>query len=407
MITMNNALVSKQQTKINNFLLAGLKNLRQGLSSISLEHFVINTLELLMLLERDEYLEKLKQNNLSDKGNGSYPRAFKSLSKNALIINIPRTRYTDFKPFVVEFLKYSQEQVNDLVLTLYTKGLTTRDVSHILKNFFGESVSYAQVSNLAENFHELRLAWENSPLESYYKVLYCDAMHVTVRRGDSYAKEPVHIIYGVREDNKRELLALAINPSESSTSWAESLEKLKQRGVKKVDLIVADGIKELEAEVHKAFPGTVFQKCVVHKMRYILSKVRPKDKEEVAKDLKHVFDNFEKDSNLVDAYRKLNAFVERWGKVYPEIVSSLVKDTIEYYFSYIQFPPSVRRMIYSTNSIESLNKKLRKATKNKQSFEKADRLLDYLFVIIKEFETNNWMRYPVSKFSEWTQVDTI
>jgi hypothetical protein len=102
---MNQLANSKQQSKINGFLLAGLKNLRQGLSSISLEHFVINTLEILMLLERDEYLDQLKENKLHDKGNGSYLRSFKSLSQNALMIHIPRTRYTDFKPFVVEFLK--------------------------------------------------------------------------------------------------------------------------------------------------------------------------------------------------------------------------------------------------------------------------------------------------------------
>jgi len=140
----------QDQNKVNNFLLTGLKTLRHGLTSLSLEQFVVNTLEILMHLERDEYLQNLKDNNFKDKGNGSYPRSFKSLSQNALVINIPRTRYTVFKPFVIEFLKYSQEQVNELVLKLYTKGLTTRDVSDILSNFFGEEMSYSQVSNLAE-----------------------------------------------------------------------------------------------------------------------------------------------------------------------------------------------------------------------------------------------------------------
>jgi len=159
--------LSKQQSKTKHFLLTGLKTLRHGLTSLTFEQFVVNTLEVLMLLERDEYLQKLQDNNFKDKGNGSYPRSFKSLSQHALVINIPRTRYTDFKPFVVAFLKYSQEQVNELVLKLYTKGLTTRDVSDILSNFFGEQMSYSPVSNLAERFHELRLAWENSPLEPF------------------------------------------------------------------------------------------------------------------------------------------------------------------------------------------------------------------------------------------------
>lgn len=395
--------LTKQHDKTNSFLIASLKNLRQGLSHFSLEQFVVNTLEMLMILERDEYLQNLKNNNFKDKGNGSYPRSFKSLSRNSLLINIPRTRYTDFKPFVLEFLKYSQEQVNELVLKLYTKGLTTRDVSDILSNFFGEEISYSQVSNLAERFNEVRLAWEKSPLEPYYKVVYCDAMYVTVRRGDSYAKEPVHLIFGVREDNKRELLDLSINPTESATSWGEFMARIKQRGVERIDLIVADGLKGLEDQVHQHFPSTFFQKCVVHKMRNILNKVRPKDKPSVGEDLKAVFDNFDKDSTIEKAKEKLNEFIERWRSIYPEVVRSLKEDTIEYYFTYIRYPLSVRRLIYTTNPIESLNKKLRKATKNKQSFEKPERLLDYLFVVIKEYETKNWMKFPVSQFDHWTQ----
>jgi len=102
-------------------------------------------------------------------------------------------------------------------------------------------MSYAQVSNLAERFHELRLAWEKSALEAYYKVVYGDAMYMTVKRGDSYSKEAVHITYGVRADNKRELLDISLNPTESSTSWGAFVDKLKQRGIEKIDLIVADG----------------------------------------------------------------------------------------------------------------------------------------------------------------------
>ena len=131
------------ENKQNHILLQGLKNLRLSLSSFSLEQFVVTSLEMLMYLERDEY--------------------------------------TDFKPFVLEFLKYNQEQINDLVLTLYRKGLTTRDVSDILKNFFGEEISYAQVSNLAERFNELSLSWEKASLENHYKVAYADAIYITAR----------------------------------------------------------------------------------------------------------------------------------------------------------------------------------------------------------------------------------
>lgn len=391
-----------QQEKQNNILLQGLKNLRISLNGISVDQFVISTLEMLMLLERDEHLSALKKNGSRDKGNGSYCRSFKSLSRNSMMINIPRTRYTEFKPYVLEFLKYNQEQINDLVLKLYSKGLTTRDVSDILQNFFGEEISYAQVSNLAERFNELRMAWENSKLESYYKVIYGDALYITVKRDNSYAKEAVHILYGVREDNKRELLDLSVNPTESSNSWSERLTQLKERGVMNVDLFVADGLPFLEDEIHKHFPGSDFQKCVVHKMRNILNKTRTKHKAEIANDLKHVFDNFDKDSTIKKAQNKLEDFINKWHKSYPSIAKSFATDTTEYYFTYIKFPCTLRRMIYTTNAIESLNKKIRKATKNKQSFEKTERLLDYLFIIIKEFEIESWMKFPVSAFSNWT-----
>ncbi|HHT9149790.1 MAG TPA: IS256 family transposase [Candidatus Wujingus californicus] len=335
------------QSKTNNILFQGLKNLRLSLDSLTLETFVVNSLEMLMLLEREEYLQNLKTSGVQDKGNGHYPRSFKSLSRNSIIINIPRTRYTDFKPFVLEFLKYNQEQINDLVLTLYRKGLTTRDVSDILKSFFGEDISYAQVSNLAERFNELRVAWENSSLASYYKVVFCDAIYITVKRDNSYAQEPVHIMYGVREDNKRELLGLGINPTESASSWSEIIANLRTRGVEHVDLFVADGLPVLENEIHKYFPGAEFQKCVVHKMRNILNKTRPKHKAEVATDLKEVFNNFDKNDTIKDAQTKLNRFVEKWKAAYPEFARFFEKDTTEYYFSYVKFPCNLRRMIYS------------------------------------------------------------
>ena len=387
--------------KINKKLLLGLKNLRLALGEFTLEQFVINTLEMLMELERDEYLENMKKNGFKDKGNGIYPRSFKSLSKNSLMINIPRTRTGEFKPFVLEFLKYNQEQINGLVLVLYRKGLTTRDVSDVMRDFFGTDISFSQVSQIAEKFNEIREAWENSDLESYYKVIYCDAIYITLKRDDSYSKEAVHIIYGVREDNKREMLHVSVNPTESAKSWSECLEKIKSRGVKNIDLCVADGLKGLEDEIHRIFPTTLFQKCVIHKIRNVLNKVRPKEKQEVAIDIKKVFDNFSENDTIENGEKKLKQFLEKWKTKYPNFKSCFNNDTIEYYFTYIKFPSSLRRMIYTTNSIENLNKKIRKATKNKQSFEKESRLLDFLFVIIKDFEVSNWMRYPVSSFKNW------
>ena len=321
--------------KNKKILLQGLKNLRLGISNdLNIEQFVIATIEMLMILERDEYLSNIKQKGVKDKGNGHYPRSFKSFSKNALVINVPRTRMGEFKPIAIEFLKHRQDSINELVLKLYTKGLTTNDVSDILEGFFGTNMSRSQVSKLAEAFNDIRLAWEQSQLDSYYKVAFCDALYMTVRRGDSYSKEAVHLIYGVREDNKRELLHLSINPTESCASWHEAFKLIKKRGVNKIDFIVADGLKGLEDEVHTLLPGAKFQKCVVHKRRNISVKVRPKEKAQIQRELKEVFDNFEPLSSKQHGINKFKDFIERWKGKYPSF-SSHLNDNLEYYHQVI------------------------------------------------------------------------
>jgi len=360
-----------------------------------MEEFIVSTIESLMTVERSEYLTQV---NSSDKGNGFYLRLFKTFSKNSLRINVPRTRLGMFSPDTLELVKLGQEQMNDLCLSLYKKGMTSRDISDLIGNMFGDSVSATKVTNLAKTFNKFRLAWENSKLDSYYKVMFCDCLFVTVRRSDSYSREAVYVAYGVKNDNTRELLALSVNPTESANEWGEIFTNLKNRGVQNIDLIVADGLSGLENEVHRVFSEARFQKCVVHKMRNILNKTRPKDKAEMAEDLKELFNNFSENSTTKNALKKVAIFIDKWKRKYPQINRFFKDGKIEYYFSYIDFHPNIRRMIYTTNSIENLNRIIRKATKNKLSFEKPEYLLDYIFVVIKEFEEKNFQKYPVSSY---------
>lgn len=380
----------------NRILETSLKNLKESMTGWSMEEFILSTIESLMNVERSEYLE---QASGKDKGNGFYLRAFKTLSKNCLRINVPRSRNGLFTPNTLELVKLGQEQINDLCLTLYRKGMTSRDISDLVEELFGDSVSATKINNLSKVFNKFRLAWENTKLDRHYKVIFCDCVFITVRRDDSYSKEAVYVAYGVKNDNTRELVALRINPTESATEWGEIFDDLKnKKGIKDVDLIVADGITGLEGEVQRVFPKTDFQKCVVHKMRNILKKTRSKEKAEMANDLKEVFDNFSEKDTLENAIKKVGIFISKWKTKYPKIDRFFKEGNIEYYFTYIKFHPTVRRMIYTTNSIENLNKSIRKATKNKLSFESPETLLDYLFMIIKEFEEKNFQKYPVSNY---------
>lgn len=262
-----------------------------------------------------------------------------------------------------------------------------------------------KIGELLKVFNKFRLAWQNSQLESHYKVVFSDVIFITVRRGSSYSKEGVYVLYGVRDDNRRELLALESNPTEGSFFWGDILQDLKKRGVTSIDLLVADGIQGLEDELMKQYPQALFQKCVIHKMRNILNKIRPKEKLEVAEDLKKVFDNFDKDSTLHDAQHKVTVFINTWKDRYPTIERFFNEDTIDYYFTYIKYDYRVRRMIYTSNSIENINRAIRKATKNKLSFESHTRLLDYVFMVVKEFEEKNLMKFPVTNYKYFAKIN--
>jgi len=387
----------------NKILETSLVNLRNSMSSWSLDEFIVSTIESLMTVERNEYLEKAKG---FDKGNGFYLRAFKSLNKNCLAIYVPRTRTGIFTPNMLELVKIGQEQINNICLSLYRKGMTSRDISDVIEELFGDSVSATKITNLSKVFNEYRSAWQNSKLDSYYKAIFCDCIFITVRRGDGYSNEAVYIAYGVKNDNTRELLTLEVNPTESSTIWGELFDDLKnKRGIEKVDLIVADGLTGLENEVHRVFPMADFQKCAVHKIRSILNKTRPKDKREMADDLKELFDNFSENSTAKTAEAKLNLFLEKWKIKYPNINRFFKDGKTEYYFTYIKYHHTARRLIYTTNSIENLNRDIRKATKNKLSFESPETLLDYVFMVIKKFEEKNFQKYPVHNYKYFKKID--
>ena len=386
------------KTESHKILSTSIFNLYSSCDSFSLDAFILHTIETLMELERAEYLKSLKAFALRDKGNGFYNRNFKSLLKSQLRINVPRTRSGEFNPATIELIRSNSEQVQELSLSLYKKGMTSRDISDLLQEIFGEKISKSSISNLARSFHEVRSCWNNSKLEKEYLSIFCDAIYIPVRRGDSYTMEAIYVCYGVRTDYKRELLILESSPQESASIWGEYFESLKSRGVEKIGLVVADGLTGFENQVMTAFPAANVQKCVVHKMRNIAKNIRVKERAEVYQDLKHVFDNFEASSSKENAYLKVEEFCQKWEGKYPRIRRSFIADDFDYYLTYIKYDHKIRRCIYTTHSIESLNSKIKKATRNKLSFEKTQYLLDYLFVVINEFQNNNWMVYPVTTF---------
>ena len=391
---------SVREKQVEKMIFGSLTNLFENQESLNFDQFAVTTLEGLMLLEREEYLKAHTEKK--DIGNGCYPRSFKSLSTSSLQIQIPRTRSGDFKPLLLNLISQGQSQLNELALLLYRKGLSSRDVSSIMSDYFGESMSHDVVNNLADSFHEIRTNWEQRPLDAYYKAVYCDALYVSLKRGDNYSKEAVYVMYGVKDDNTRELLLLEVNPTEGSGMWGEYFTQLKKRGVEEIDLIIADGLVGFADAAKQVYSTSDIQRCVVHLERNLLRKVKPRDKATFAYDLKEVFNNFDKDSSKEKAYKKLKDFHSTWKNSYSASIDKLLDEGfIDDYLTYIAYPVSVRRMIYTTNSIENLNRQIRKVTKTKVNFAKESNLLDLIYMVIKDFEGNNWQKYPVTAFAKW------
>ena len=361
--------ISLKKQKCFNLLSTSIENLYKTQEEFDITEFSLKTIEILMQLERAQYLSELKTTGKKDIGNGTYPRNFSCLSDKSLLINVPRTRTGAFSPVALVLLDKSKETINRLALGLYKKGLSTRDISSILEEFYGENISHSKISQLAEEFHALRKAWESEKLDKKFRLIYCDAQYQSLRRGDSYSKEAVHLIYGLDDNNYRKLLHISVNPTESSNSWSAALTDIKNRGVEQVELVIADGVKGLEDKIEAIFPGARLQKCVTHKKRNILLKTRPKKKKEMAEDLKGLFNNFDKDDTKEKAKEKVKEFIQKWEPKYSTIKNHFAEDELDYYFTYVEYDPKIRRYIYTSNGIENLNRQVRKATKHKVTFE--------------------------------------
>lgn len=370
------------------------KNLRE-ITSLSTDQLLVEVLESFLKLERNEFLNKRNK----DKGNGYYPRIFQGLSRENLQLRIPRSRTGEFKPALLELVRRDDQMVKEFALDLYTSGLSSRDTEKVIDKYFSKQLSHTTVVELANEYKTVRESWENRRLENKYKVIFVDALHIPLRRIDSYTQEAVLIFIGLREDNKREILAFEVAPCESASAYEDMLEKLIERGLKSVDLFVADGLKGLPDAILKKLPDSEFQHCTVHKKRNVLSKVRHKDKQEVADDLKDVFGLFSEKDDVKEGERRLESFLNKWEPKYPNLKNSFLDR--RYLFTYTKFKPEIRRYIYTTNSIENLNSRVRKAIRNKYSFKNWESLTNYLFLVMMEYEEGTFMKYEVNQFREF------
>lgn len=349
------------------------------------------TLNSLMYCERQHYLNESNSN----KGNG-YRQGFAVGMGKQISLQIPRDRLGLFQPMVLALIRDQRQQLEDLSFELYGNGLTTRQIGSLMKKIYGKYYSKSAISNITSTFYSQMQQWRERLLETQYLAVYIDAIHLKIRRG-TVSSEAFYVLLGVKTDYTREVIGIVNIPSESATGWKEVLQTIKKRGVKKIGLIISDNLTGLDTVVPLVYKNTEHQKCVVHLKRNILNKVASKHKEQVAEDLMEVFNlDIVKDS-IDKAFKRLDDFSNKWRKQYKHIGNLSLNPSNELYFTYINYHPKIRRMIYTTNWIERLNKEFRRTFKIRNSMPNFESALTLLSKVAMDKE-DGYMKYPIYNF---------
>lgn len=292
-------------------------------------------------------------------------------------IAIPRDRNGSFEPHLIEKGQTRFTGFDGKILSLYARGMTTRDIQGQLQDLYGVNVSHTVVSTVTEAVEAERKAWQNRSLDAVYPIVYLDALVVKVRQDGRVINKAIHLALGVNLAGHKELLGLWMTQNESSKFWLSVLTELQNRGVKDIFIACVDGLTGFPEAIETVFPQTRVQLCIVHLVRNALSYVSYKDRRAVAADLKTVYSA----ATALDAEAALIDFAITWDARYPTISKSWLAHW-ERIIPFFSFPADIRKAIYTTNAIESLNMTLRKVLRNHRSFPTDESAMKVIYLAI-------------------------
>ncbi|MFC4696601.1 IS256 family transposase [Enterococcus aquimarinus] len=338
----------------------------------------INTLlqaELTAFLDYEKY-DRIGFNSGNSR-NGNYSCSFKT-EYGELNLVIPRDRNGEFSQQTLPANKRTDDSLETTIIQLFQKGITMSEISELIEKMYGHHYTPQTISNITQIVSEEVNAFKERTLESKYSVIFMDATHIPLKR-QTVSKEAVYIVIGIRLDGTKEVLGFSIAPTESAYVWKEILQDLKKRGLEKVLLVVTDGLSGINDSIYNVYPNAQFQQCCVHVSRNIAHKVRVSDRREICNDFKSVYQSRSKE----EAMDQISFMMEKWKKQYPRVIKLLMNPAI---LTFYNFPPSIRRTIYSTNLIEGFNKQLKKYTKRKEQFPNEESLERFL---VSQFNNYN------------------
>ncbi len=299
-------------------------------------------------------------------------------------VKIPRDRNGEYEPQIIGKYSRNADGMEEKILALYACGMSQRDISEQIKNLYDVEISDGLVSKIVEKVTPEVNAWQNRPLESVYPFIFMDAIHYKVKEDHRYITKAAYVVLGIQMDGRKDILGVWIGENESAKFWLSVMNDLKNRGIHDVYVFCVDGLTGFREAINAAFPRSQIQRCIVHQIRSSTKYVNWKDMKEVITDLKKVYEAVNED----EAMNGLIEFKDKWAKTYPSCVRSWEEnwDILSTFFAY---PAEVRRIIYTTNIIEGLNRQFRKITKNKPSFTNDDSLRKMLYLASQNI-VNHW-----------------
>lgn len=317
-------------------------------------------------------------NNTGNSRNGTTKKTVKT-DTGELTLEVPRDRNAEFAPQIIPKRQVRLAGLDKTVLSLYARGMTVRDIQSHLEELYATKISLDLISKVTDAVVEEVKEWRNRPLNSVYPIIFIDGFRAKCRLDGSVSNQTVYVVYGIDMEGCKDVLGLYLSEEEGAKYWLNVLTELKNRGVKDTFIMCADGLKGLPEAIEAAFPDAIFQTCIVHMTRNSLNYVPYKEKKAVAEDLKKIYNA----DTLELAEEAMDELERTWGAKYPAIIKSW-RGNWQNVVPFFDFPKDIRKAIYTTNIIESLNRTLRKAVKNRGHFPTEDALFKVLYLAITQ-----------------------
>ena len=357
------------------------------------------TIKSMMEAEMDEHLgygnyERSENREAGDNyRNGTKRKNIRS-SYGEFQVAVPQDRNSTFEPQIVKKHQKDISEIDQKIISMYAKGLTTRQISEQIEEIYGFECSESFISDVTDKILQDIDDWQNRPLDEIYPIMFIDAVHFSVREDNRIKKLAAYVILGINTEGKKEVLTITIGDNESAKYWLSVLNELKNRGVKDILIICADGLTGIKEAISAAFPKTEYQRCIVHQVRNTLKYVPDKDRKAFAADLKTIYQAADEQKALAS----LERVTEKWTPKYPNSMKRW-KDNWDAVSPIFKFSTTVRKVIYTTNAIESLNSTYRKLNRQRSVFPSDTALLKALYLATFE-ATKKW----TTTIRDWAQV---